>query len=146
MKLVVQRVKEASVAVGRETVGQIGKGLLVFVAVHKDDTPEVTDWFVKKLVNLRIFPNDEGKMHLSVKDIGGGVLIISQFTLYGNCSGGRRPDFLESARGEMAEVLYEKFVQEVKQELADVQTGKFAAEMEVSLINDGPVTLIVEKA
>lgn len=145
MKLVVQRVKEASVRVDGKVIGEIGQGVLVFVAVHKDDTPEVTDWFVKKLVNLRIFPNDEGKMHLSVKDIGGGVLVISQFTLYGNCSNGRRPDFLESARGEMAEALYEKFVREMGQELSDVQTGKFAAEMQVSLINDGPVTLIVEK-
>lgn len=145
MKLVLQRVKEAKVEVDGDVTGAIGLGILVLLGVHKNDTPAQTDWFVKKLVNLRIFQDEKGKINLSVKDIGGEILVVSQFTLYANCHGGRRPDFIEAAPPDLAEPIYEKFVAEVKKELDHVQTGKFGAYMDVSLINDGPVTIILEE-
>lgn len=144
MRLVVQRVSHARVEVEGEVVGEIGRGVLVLLGVHKDDSAEDTTWLVNKLVNLRIFEDENGKMNLSVKDIQGEVLVVSQFTLYGNCGNGRRPDFIESAPGLRANVVYEKFVREVGLELGKVQTGKFGASMQVSLLNDGPVTLIVD--
>lgn len=144
MRLVVQRVKEASVSIEGRICGKIGKGLLALVAVHKEDVPDNTKWLVEKLVNLRIFEDNNQKMNLSVKDVQGEILVVSQFTLYANCANGRRPDFLESAPGPLAEKIYNKFVQEVEKEMGKVQTGQFAAYMQVSLVNDGPVTLIVE--
>lgn len=144
MKLLVQRVSEASVKVDGKIVGQIGKGALVFLGVHKSDQPENTLWLAQKLIGLRFFSDSEGKMNLSLKDIQGEVLIVSQFTLYANCTEGRRPDFLETAPAAIAKPIYEKFIAEVGKELK-VQTGVFGAYMEVSLANDGPVTLILEK-
>lgn len=144
MKILIQRVKEAKVVVAGETVGKVGKGLLVFLGIHKEDTPEKTGWLVNKLLNLRVFEDDAGKMNLSVKDVGGEVLVVSQFTLYGNCHNGRRPDFIAAMRGPEAEAIYDKFVAEVKAEIGKVETGSFGAEMEVALINDGPVTFMVE--
>lgn len=144
MRLLIQRVKEASVKVEGEICGKIDQGLLVFIGVHKDDLPEYTLWLVDRLINLRIFSDDKGKMNLSVKDIAGEILVVSQFTLYGNCSNGRRPDFISSAPGSLALTLYEKFVKEIKESFGKVETGKFAEHMEVSLINDGPVTLILD--
>lgn len=142
MKLVVQRVSEASVKVDGAVCGKINRGLLVLLGIHKDDQSTVIPKFVKKLINLRIFPDKEEKLNLSVKDIGGEVLVVSQFTLYGDCSKGNRPGFTEAAKGEEAKSLYIQFVQEVKEKLGKVETGEFGASMAVSLTNDGPVTLI----
>lgn len=145
MRLVVQRVSEASVVVDGEVVGKIGKGALVLLGIHKSDQPQDTTWFVNKLLNLRFFEDEGGKMNLSLKDVGGQVLVVSQFTLYGNCQNGRRPDFFEAAPGAAAEAIYEKFAAEVAGELGQVAQGRFGAMMQVALVNDGPVTLIVEK-
>lgn len=144
MRALVQRVKQASVKVSNEVCGQIGPGLLVFFGVHKNDLPEQTSWLVNKLVNLRIFEDSQGKMNLSLKDMNGEILVVSQFTLYANCENGRRPDFIDSAPPETANQIYEKFYLEIGKELGKVQTGIFGAKMEVSLVNDGPVTLIIE--
>lgn len=144
MKLVVQRVKEAEVNIDGRITGKIGHGLLVLLGIYVDDQPGMTTRYVNKLVNLRIFEDEEGKMNRSVKDVGGEVLVVSQFTLYGNCSKGRRPSFIEAAQPDLAIPLYEKFTAEVEKEMGSVQTGEFGASMKVSLINDGPVTIIVE--
>lgn len=144
MRLVVQRVKEAEVKVDGRSTGKIGRGLLVLLGIHVDDQPETTIRYVNKLVNLRIFEDQEGKMNRSVKDIEGEVLVVSQFTLYGNCSKGRRPSFIEAAQPDLAIPLYEKFTKEVEGEMGKVQTGEFGASMDVSLVNEGPVTIIVE--
>ena len=145
MKIVVQRVKQASVEADGKPSGKIGKGLLILLGIHKEDVSESTAWLVNKVLNLRIFEDESSKMNLSVKDVKGEVLVVSQFTLYANCAGGRRPDFLESAPPDKAIPLYEKFVSEIKGELGTVQTGIFGASMQVSLVNDGPVTIIIEK-
>jgi D-aminoacyl-tRNA deacylase len=144
MRVVIQRVKEASVRVDQKIVGQIGKGALVLFGVHKNDIPESTLWFAQKLATLRFYSDAQGKMNLSLQDIQGEVLIVSQFTLYGNCHEGRRPGFVDAAPGPVAKMLYEKFVLEMKQEFKRVQTGIFGADMEVSLINDGPVTFVID--
>jgi D-aminoacyl-tRNA deacylase len=144
MKIVIQRVKKASVSIEEKVWGKIEQGLLVFVGIHKNDTPQDTRWLVNKLVNLRCFSDDAGKMNLSIQDIKGEILIISQFTLYGNCTVGRRPSFTIAAAPEQAIPIYEKFVSEVQNILGKIQTGKFGAAMEVSLINDGPVTFIIK--
>ena len=145
MRLVVQRVKEAKVIVEETCVGHIGKGLLVYLGIHKNNTAEMIPWMVNKLVHLRIFEDAQGKMNVSLKDVGGEVLVVSQFTLYGNCLNGRRPDFFEAAKPLEAEAIYNQFVEEVKKELGRVQTGQFQAMMDVVSINDGPVTLMIEK-
>lgn len=144
MRIVVQRVKSASVKVDNKIVGAIGKGLLVLFGVKNGDQAEHTGWLVNKLINLRIFSDEQGKMNLSVKESQGEILVVSQFTLYGNCKNGRRPDFIESAHPVLAEQIYHKFANEVAQEMGTVQTGQFGAMMEVGLINDGPVTLIID--
>lgn len=145
MKVVVQRVSQASVTVDNTVVGKIDQGLLVLFGVHIDDDPAQTAWFVNKLLNLRIFEDENGKMNRSVLDIQGGVLAVSQFTLYGNCKNGRRPDFISAAGPEKAEAIYDKFVSELKAEFPNVGTGIFGAKMSVALINDGPVTMIIEQ-
>lgn len=144
MKLVIQRVKKASVKVEEEVVGSIEKGLLVLVGFQRGDTEKEIPWFAKKLVGLRIFPDQEGKMNLSIGEVEGSILIVSQFTLYADCSKGKRPSFIEAERGEEARQLYLSFVKEVKRLGAKVETGRFAAKMEVSLVNDGPITLVVQ--
>lgn len=144
MKIVIQRVSSAQVTVEGAVVGKIGTGVLVLLGIHKEDKAEQTSWLVQKLVNLRIFEDEAGKMNLGLKDVGGEVLVVSQFTLYGNCVNGRRPDFFSAAPGGQAEPIYNKFVNEVEVELGKVQTGKFAAMMQASLVNDGPVTLIID--
>ena len=146
MKILIQRVKEAKVKVERKITGLIGHGLLVFLGIHKEDTPAQTPLLVNKLINLRCFTDEQGKMNLSVQDVEGKVLVVSQFTLYANCNNGRRPDFIDTMRGPDAEKIYEKFIQEVAEELGGIQTGKFGAYMEVSLVNDGPVTLLIDDA
>jgi D-aminoacyl-tRNA deacylase len=143
MRLVVQRVQQASVEVEGKIVGQIGKGLLVFLGIHKDDKAEDTRWLINKLLNLRIFEDQNGKMNLSLLDIKGEALVVSQFTLYGNCANGRRPDFIQAAPPDRAQPIYNKFIKEIGDAIGKVQTGIFGASMAVSLVNDGPVTMII---
>lgn len=145
MKFVVQRVKNASVEVDGKTVGKIDKGFLVLIGVTHDDTTENADYLVKKLVNLRVFTDEEEKMNLGLKDVGGELLLISQFTLYANCEKGNRPSFVEAARPDKANELYEYIIQECRKQINVVETGIFGADMKVSLLNDGPVTIILEK-
>jgi len=144
MRALIQRVKKAHVAIDGQISGEIGKGFLVFVAVHKDDSLEDIEKLVPKLLHMRIFPDERGKFHYNIQDIEGEVLIISQFTLYGNCRKGRRPDFFTSAQGEKAEAFHDLFIEKVREEMQKVQTGVFGASMEVSLVNDGPVTLMID--
>lgn len=144
MRIVIQRVLEARVEVDGKTVGAIGKGTLVLFGAHKDDTPPQTEWLASKLVNLRMFADVAGKMNLSLLDIQGEALIVSQFTLYGNCSEGRRPEFTATASPQIANELYEKFIGEVRGRKIKVETGIFGAYMKVSLVNDGPVTFILD--
>lgn len=145
MKLVIQRVKYASVEVDNKIIGKIDEGLLVLLGVTHGDTKEQADYLVKKLLNLRIFKDDNDKMNLSVKDIKGKVLIVSQFTLYANTSEGNRPSFTEAAKPDVANELYEYFIQKCKETEIEVQNGEFGADMKVNLLNDGPVTIIIEK-
>jgi len=145
MKLVLQRVKTATVCANDEIIGSIGIGLVVLFGVHRKDTPEKTPWFVNKLLSLRIFEDEAGKMNKNIKEVDGEILIVSQFTLYADCLRGRRPDFMEAAPSQIAKPIYQKFVEEVKKEMENVATGKFGALMQISLINDGPLTLILER-
>jgi D-tyrosyl-tRNA(Tyr) deacylase len=141
MRAVVQRVRRASVSVDGQITGQIGCGLLVFLGVGRNDTPKDVDFLADKITHLRVFEDADGKMNLSVKDIGGGILLISQFTLYGDCRKGRRPDFTAAAAPSIAKALYEQAVEAVRQHGVPVQTGVFAAHMEIDSLNDGPVTI-----
>ncbi len=146
MKIVVQRVKNAKVDVEGETVGKIDKGFLVLLGVTHNDTKEQADYLVKKLCKLRVFTDENDKMNLDIKAVGGKLLIVSQFTLYANCSDGNRPSFIEAARPQQAEELYEYFCKECQEKYGiEVEKGIFGAHMEVSLLNDGPVTIIIEK-
>ena len=145
MKLVIQRVKNASVKVDEKIVGEIEKGFLVLVGIKVGDTKEQADYLVKKVCNLRVFTDENDKMNLSLKDIGGKLLIVSQFTLYGNCNDGNRPSFTEAARPEEAIPLYEYFCEKCAQNGIEVQRGIFGADMKVQLLNDGPVTIVIEK-
>ncbi len=144
MKVVVQRCKEARVDVEGSTVGQITHGLMLLVGITHTDTEKDVEFVAEKVANLRIFSDAEDKMNLSVLDTGGQILSVSQFTLYGDCRKGRRPNFMSAARPEQAERLYELFNQKLREKGLQVETGKFGAMMQVHLINDGPVTLIVE--
>ena len=144
MRAVVQRVSEGSVRAGDETIARIGKGLLVLLGVAREDDARVAGFLAEKISNLRIFEDPEGKLNLSLFDIGGEMLVVSQFTLLGDCRKGRRPSFIQAAPPEKANQLYGRFVEEVRRKGIRVQTGKFRAKMAVSLVNDGPVTLIVE--
>jgi D-tyrosyl-tRNA(Tyr) deacylase len=144
MRAVVQRVKQSSVKANGETVGRIGKGLLVLLGVAKGDGAEDVKYLANKIVNLRIFEDEDGKMNKSVLETGGELLAVSQFTLLADCRKGRRPSFIAAAEPEKATELYEKFVELVRAEGVAVQTGRFRAMMEVALINDGPVTIIVD--
>lgn len=145
MKIVIQRVKNASVEVENKIVGKIEKGFLVLIGIKVGDTKEQADYLVKKLCGLRIFADENDKMNLSLKDVNGKMLIVSQFTLYGNCSDGNRPSFIEAARPEEAVPLYEYFCDECTKRGIEVQKGIFGADMKVQLLNDGPVTIIIEK-
>jgi D-tyrosyl-tRNA(Tyr) deacylase len=144
MRAVVQRVSQARVTIASETVGQIGRGLLVLLGVTHADTPANADWLAEKIVGLRIFADADDKMNLGVADVGGEMLIVSQFTLYGDCSKGRRPSFIDAAPPEIAIPLYERFINAVKAQGVRVATGRFGAMMQVELSNDGPVTLVVD--
>ena len=144
MRAVVQRVTRAAVTIGAETTGSIGHGLLVLLGVAPSDTPAEAQWLADKVVGLRIFNDDDGKMNRSVMDVGGAVLVVSQFTLYGDCRKGRRPSFVGAAGPELAEPLYESFVNGVRALGVPTATGRFGAMMQVELVNDGPVTLLLE--
>lgn len=144
MKLVIQRVSKADVTVNKEVVGKINKGFLVLLGVSNEDTKENADYLVKKLCNLRVFEDENKKMNLSLKDIGGEILIISQFTLFADCNKGNRPSFANAGNPELAKQLYEYFIQECKKLGFKVENGIFGAHMEVSLVNDGPVTILLE--
>ena len=145
MKLVVQRVKEAKVEVNNEIIGNIKQGFLVLLGITHNDTKETADYLVKKLCKLRVFSDAEGKMNLALNDINGELLIVSQFTLYADCTGGNRPSFVNAANPEEANRLYEYFCSECEKNGIKVEKGKFGADMKVSLVNDGPVTIILEK-
>ena len=144
MKAVVQRVSRASVTVDGHVTGAIGRGLLILLGVGKSDTRQSADYLAAKITGLRIFPDENGKMNLSLLDINGSILAVSQFTLYGDCRKGRRPSFDAAAPPEQAKALYEYFVAHLRQIQVPVETGVFQAHMDVELLNDGPVTLIVE--
>lgn len=146
MKVIIQRVSSASVTVGNEITGAINEGLLLLVGIHEDDTTEQIDWMCEKILKLRIFEDEDGKMNKSVSDIGGDILIVSQFTLYGDTRKGTRPSFIEAAKPDKAEPMYNEMVSYF-QEYTDleIQTGQFGAMMDVKLVNSGPVTLILEK-
>ncbi|WP_059171249.1 D-aminoacyl-tRNA deacylase [Bacillus sp. FJAT-27445] len=144
MRAVVQRSKEARVTVGGETVGEISKGLVVLLGVTHDDTEKDAAFLAEKIVNLRIYEDEGGKMNLSLLDVGGDILSVSQFTLYGDCRKGRRPNFMAAAKPELANSVYETFNSLLREKGIKVETGRFGAMMDVSLINDGPVTLILD--
>ena len=144
MRLVVQRVKAASVKTDGMTVGEIGRGLLVLAAVSHEDTVADAEFLAKKTVNLRVFDDAGGKMNLSALDTGGAILAVSQFTLYGDCAKGNRPSYIAAAGPEKGRALYEEYVAQLRRYGLKVETGVFQAEMEVCLVNDGPVTLILE--
>lgn len=144
MKLVVQRVRQASVVVEGRCVSEIGNGLLVLVGVSHSDTPFDARYLARKTAQLRIFEDDAGKMNRSVLDVGGGVLAVSQFTLYGDCNKGNRPSFIEAARPEQGEALFNEYVRELERLGFPPRTGIFGADMKVDLLNDGPVTILLE--
>ncbi|MEI8019777.1 MAG: D-aminoacyl-tRNA deacylase [Schlesneria sp.] len=144
MRAVVQRVSRAKVTVEDEVTGEIGRGMLVLLGVSEDDTHDDARYLADKLVSLRIFPDDEGKMNLSLADAGGQMLVVSQFTLLGDCRKGRRPSFIKAARPEIADSLYRTFVVEVQGRGIQTATGHFQTHMDVELVNDGPVTLLVD--
>lgn len=144
MRCVVQRVSSASVTVNGQIVGQIGKGLMVLVGVSQGDGEKDIQYMADKLPNLRIFEDEQGKMNLSLLDAGGAILAVSQFTLLGDARGGRRPSFIEAARPETANPMYEDLVRRLKETGLTVETGVFQAEMAVSLVNDGPVTILLD--
>ena len=145
MKIVLQRVKSASVTVDGTITGSIQKGILILLGVHKDDTEAQADFLAAKCAELRIFPDEEYKMNRSLHDVNGEVLVVSQFTLYGNCKKGRRPSYTNAAPPEKGEQLYEYFVKKMKEHADVVETGIFGAMMDVKLVNDGPVTIILER-
>ena len=145
MRLVIQRVLHAEVQVDGNTIGKIGKGLLVFVGAGQDDTKEIADKYLRKLLGLRIFEDENGKTNLSLKDVDGELLIVSQFTLYANCKKGNRPSFIEAGEPHMAEALYEYMIDEAKKSVPGVEHGEFGADMKVSLLNDGPFTVILDE-
>lgn len=145
MKLVIQRVKHAKVEVENKIVGKIGQGFLVLLGVGPDDTKETADYLVQKLIKLRVFEDENGKMNLGLKDINGELLVVSQFTLYADCTGGNRPSFTLAAKPDKANELYEYFISKCEGENVKVDHGIFGADMKVELLNDGPVTIILEK-
>ena len=144
MRLVIQRSKQASVTVDGRIVGQIDKGLVILCGIEHSDETDDADWLVNKVLNMRIFGDDEGKMNLSIAQVEGQILFISQFTLHASTKKGNRPSFVKSARPEKAIPLYEYFIEEMKNKGVIVQTGQFGANMSVSIINDGPVTIIID--
>ena len=145
MRAVIQRVSQSNVKVSGEVIGEIKGGLMVLVSFVDEDNDTDLEWMTKKIVNLRIFNDDEGKMNRSVQDVGGDILLISQFTLHGSTKKGNRPSFIKAAKPDTANVMYEKFIKILEQSLGKkIQTGKFGGDMKVSLVNDGPTTIIID--
>jgi D-tyrosyl-tRNA(Tyr) deacylase len=145
MRVVLQRVSRASVSIGGHTAGAIGPGFCLLVGLTHGDTEPTVDWMAEKVAGLRLFPDAEGKMNLGLNDVGGAVLVIYQFTLYGDSTKGRRPSFIDAARPETAIPLYQRFVGALRARGLEVATGEFGADMQVEIYNDGPVTLILER-
>ena len=146
MRCVIQRVTEASVTVEGQVIGRIGRGFMVLIGVSAEDTDKDLKYMAEKVPNLRIFEDEQGKMNLSLKDVGGAILAVSQFTLYGDARGSRRPSFIQAARPEQANALYEQLVAAWRAQGLTVETGRFRAEMQVALVNDGPVTILMDSA
>lgn len=144
MRFVIQRVNEASVSIEGHTVGQIEKGFLVLIGVSNEDTKEIADKMIKKLIGMRIFEDENGKTNLSLADVGGGLLLVSQFTLYANCKKGNRPSFVNAGAPDMANELYEYIISECRKQVSVVETGEFGADMKVRLENDGPFTILLD--
>lgn len=144
MRFVIQRVTEAAVRVDGELLGQIEKGYLVLIGVAESDTEEIADKMVKKMIGLRIFEDEQGKTNLALKDVGGSLLLVSQFTLYANCKKGNRPSFIEAGSPGKANALYEYIIKKCRESVERVETGRFGADMKVSLLNDGPFTIVLD--
>ena len=145
MRVVVQRVSQSNVKVSGELIGEIKEGLMVLVSFVDEDNDTDLNWMTKKIINLRIFNDDEGKMNRSVQEVGGDILLISQFTLYGSTKKGNRPSFIKAAKPDFANVMYERFIKVLEQSLGkEIQTGEFGGDMKVSLVNDGPTTIIID--
>ena len=145
MRVVVQRVSQSNVKVSGELIGEIKEGLMVLVSFVDEDNDTDLGWMTKKIINLRIFNDDEGKMNRSVQDVGGDILLISQFTLHGSTKKGNRPSFIKAAKPDFANVMYERFIKVLEQSLGkEIQTGEFGGDMKVSLVNDGPTTIIID--
>lgn len=145
MRVVLQRVSRASVRVDGEMVGSIGRGHLLLVGFTHGDDDAALEWMADKVVGLRVFPDDEGRMNRSLEEVDGGLLVVSQFTLYGDTRKGRRPSFVDAADPEVAVPLYESFVERLRERVSEVETGVFGAMMDVDLVNDGPVTLVLDR-
>jgi D-tyrosyl-tRNA(Tyr) deacylase len=145
MRVVIQRVLEAKVTVDNECIGSIGKGFLILLGVGKEDTKEIADKYIDKIIKMRIFADENGKTNLSLQDVSGEVLVVSQFTLYADCRRGNRPDFISAAGAEKANELYEYFLSCIEARLGKVKSGKFGADMKVSLENDGPFTIVLDE-
>jgi D-aminoacyl-tRNA deacylase len=144
MRFVIQRVTEASVTIDGEISGKIGKGYLVLIGVADTDTKEIADKMIRKMIGLRIFEDEQGKTNLSLADVDGGLLLVSQFTLYANCKRGNRPSFIEAGKPDMANEMYEYIIEKCKESVDEVQTGEFGADMKVQLLNDGPFTILLD--
>ena len=144
MRFVIQRVTKSSVKVDDEVIGQIGKGFMVLIGVADSDTKEIADKMIKKMLGLRIFEDENGKTNLSLDQVQGELLLISQFTLYANCKKGNRPSFIEAGKPDMAEQMYEYIIRQCKERVSVVEQGRFGADMKVSLINDGPFTIVLD--
>lgn len=144
MRFVIQRVTEASVTIDGEISGKIGKGYLVLIGVADTDTKELADKMIRKMIGLRIFEDEQGKTNLSLADVGGGLLLVSQFTLYANCKRGNRPSFIEAGKPDMANEMYEYIIEKCRESVEKVQTGEFGADMKVQLLNDGPFTILLD--
>ena len=144
MRFVIQRVTEASVTIDGEISGKIGKGYLVLIGVADTDTKEIADKMIRKMIGLRIFEDEQGKTNLSLADVGGGLLLVSQFTLYANCKRGNRPSFIEAGKPDMANEMYEYIIEKCRESVDEVQTGEFGADMKVQLLNDGPFTILLD--
>ena len=144
MRFVIQRVTEASVTIDGEISGKIGKGYLVLIGVADTDTKEIADKMIRKMIGLRIFEDEQGKTNLSLADVDGGLLLVSQFTLYANCKTGNRPSFIEAGKPDMANEMYEYIIEKCRESVEEVQTGEFGADMKVQLLNDGPFTILLD--